>query len=55
MALVHHRFKRVFYAFPNPVTGALGGVYMLHGERSLNHHYNVFRVSVPEAYSNGLN
>ncbi|KAJ1270004.1 hypothetical protein BS78_06G021400 [Paspalum vaginatum] len=55
MALVHHRFKRVFYAFPNPVTGALGGVYRLHGEKSLNHHYNVFRVSVPEAYLNGLN
>ncbi|CAL5033807.1 unnamed protein product [Urochloa decumbens] len=55
MALVHHRFKRVFYAFPNPVHGALGGVYRLHGEKSLNHHYNVFRVSVPEAYLNGLN
>ncbi|CAL5033803.1 unnamed protein product [Urochloa decumbens] len=55
MALVHHRFKRVFYAFPNPVNGALGGVYRLHGEKSLNHHYNVFRVSVPEAYSNSLN
>jgi tRNA-specific adenosine deaminase 3 len=54
MALVHHRFKRVFYAFPNPVTGALGGVYMLHGKKSLNHHYNVFRISVPEAYLNGL-
>ncbi|CAL5028840.1 unnamed protein product [Urochloa decumbens] len=55
MALLHHRFKRVFYAFPNPVNGALGGVYRLHGEKSLNHHYNVFRVSVPEAYLNGLN
>ncbi|PAN36980.1 hypothetical protein PAHAL_7G023100 [Panicum hallii] len=55
MALVHHRFKRVFYALPNPVNGALGGVYRLHGEKSLNHHYNVFRVSVPEAYLNGLN
>ncbi|WVZ83689.1 hypothetical protein U9M48_030813 [Paspalum notatum var. saurae] len=55
MALVHHRFKRVFYAFPNPITGALGGVYRLHGEKSLNHHYNVFRVSVPETYLNGLN
>uniref|UniRef100_A0A0A9DVQ9 CMP/dCMP-type deaminase domain-containing protein n=1 Tax=Arundo donax TaxID=35708 RepID=A0A0A9DVQ9_ARUDO len=54
MALVHHRFKRVFYAFPNPVTGALGGVYRLHGERSLNHHYSVFRISVPEAYLNSL-
>ena len=55
MALVHHRFKRVFYAFPNPVNGALGGVYRLHGEKSLNHHYNVFRISVPDAYLNGLN
>uniref|UniRef100_A0A0A9DF29 CMP/dCMP-type deaminase domain-containing protein n=1 Tax=Arundo donax TaxID=35708 RepID=A0A0A9DF29_ARUDO len=50
MALVHQRFKRVFYAFPNPVTGALGGVYRLHRERSLNHHYTVFRISVPEAH-----
>uniref|UniRef100_A0ACD5YB71 Uncharacterized protein n=1 Tax=Avena sativa TaxID=4498 RepID=A0ACD5YB71_AVESA len=53
MALVHHRFKRIFYAFPNPVIGALGSVYRLHGEKSLNHHYSVFRVKVPEAYLNG--
>ncbi|KAL6650352.1 hypothetical protein ACP70R_009277 [Stipagrostis hirtigluma subsp. patula] len=52
MALVHQRFKRVFYAFPNPITGALGGVYRLHGEKSLNHHYTVFRISVPEEYLN---
>ncbi|VAH98106.1 unnamed protein product [Triticum turgidum subsp. durum] len=48
MALVHQRFKRVFYAFPNPITGALGSVYRLHGEKSLNHHYSVFRVKMPE-------
>jgi tRNA-specific adenosine deaminase 3 len=53
MALVHQRFKRVFYASPNPITGALGSVYRLHGQKSLNHHYSVFRVKVPEAYSNG--
>ncbi|KAL6650351.1 hypothetical protein ACP70R_009276 [Stipagrostis hirtigluma subsp. patula] len=52
MALVHQRFKRVFYAFPNPSTGALGGVYRLHGEKSLNHHYTVFRILVPEEYLN---
>uniref|UniRef100_A0A0D9XB83 CMP/dCMP-type deaminase domain-containing protein n=1 Tax=Leersia perrieri TaxID=77586 RepID=A0A0D9XB83_9ORYZ len=52
MALVHQRFKRIFYAFPNPITGALGSVYRLHGEKSLNHHYSVFRVKVPEAYCN---
>ena len=48
MALVHQRFKRVFYAFPNPITGALGSVYRLHGEKSLNHHYSVCRVKMPE-------
>jgi tRNA-specific adenosine deaminase 3 len=25
----------------------------LHGQKSLNHHYSVFRVKVTEAYSNG--
>ncbi|KAF8661661.1 hypothetical protein HU200_056607 [Digitaria exilis] len=44
----------VFYALPNSVTGALGGVYRLHGEKTLNHHYNVFRISVPETYLNCL-
>ncbi|CAM0912766.1 unnamed protein product [Alopecurus aequalis] len=53
MALVHQRFKRVFYAFPNPNAGALGSVYRLHGEKSLNHHYSVFRIKVPEPFSNG--
>ncbi|XP_056693297.1 tRNA-specific adenosine deaminase TAD3 isoform X2 [Spinacia oleracea] len=44
MALVHQRIKRIFYAFPNPHTGALGTVYRLQGEKSLNHHYAVFQV-----------
>ncbi|XP_057250854.1 tRNA-specific adenosine deaminase TAD3 isoform X2 [Beta vulgaris subsp. vulgaris] len=44
MALVHQRFRRIFYAFPNPSAGALGSVYRLQGEKSLNHHYAVFRV-----------
>jgi tRNA-specific adenosine deaminase 3 len=25
----------------------------LHGKKSLNHHYSVFRIKVPEAYLNG--
>ncbi|KQJ88955.1 hypothetical protein BRADI_4g22266v3 [Brachypodium distachyon] len=53
MALVHQRFKRVFYAIPNPNNGALGTVYRLHGEKSLNHHYSVFRIKVPGQYLNG--
>lgn len=48
MALVHQRIRRVFYAFPNSRIGALGSAYRLHGERSLNHHYTVYRVVVPE-------
>ncbi|PIN00209.1 tRNA(adenine(34)) deaminase [Handroanthus impetiginosus] len=48
MAVVHQRIRRVFYAFPNPNDGALGSVHRLQGERSLNHHYAVFRVLLPE-------
>ncbi|KAL0414541.1 UNVERIFIED_CONTAM: tRNA-specific adenosine deaminase TAD3 [Sesamum radiatum] len=48
MAIVHQRVRRVFYAFPNPNDGALGSVHRLQGERSLNHHYAVFRVLLPE-------
>lgn len=48
MALVHQRIRRIFYAFPNPNAGALGGIHRLQGEKSLNHHYAVFRVLLPE-------
>jgi len=48
MALVHQRIRRIFYAFPNPKTGALGSVHRLQGEKSLNHHYAVFKVLLPE-------
>ncbi|XP_031282528.1 tRNA-specific adenosine deaminase TAD3 [Pistacia vera] len=48
MALVHQRIRRIFYAFPNPNAGALGSVHRLQGEKSLNHHYAVFRVFLPE-------
>ncbi|KAF5741953.1 hypothetical protein HS088_TW10G00961 [Tripterygium wilfordii] len=47
MALVHQRIRRIFYAFPNPKAGALGSVHRLQGEKSLNHHYAVFRVLLP--------
>ncbi|KAJ9562102.1 hypothetical protein OSB04_007262 [Centaurea solstitialis] len=47
MALVHQRVKRIFYGFPNPNAGALGSVHRLQGEKSLNHHYAVFKVMLP--------
>ncbi|XP_010427959.1 PREDICTED: probable inactive tRNA-specific adenosine deaminase-like protein 3 [Camelina sativa] len=48
MALVHQRIKRIFYAIPNPTAGGLGSVHRLQGEKSLNHHYAVFRVLLPD-------
>ncbi|KAI9200316.1 hypothetical protein LWI28_005849 [Acer negundo] len=48
MALVHQRIRRIFYAFLNPHAGALGSVHRLQGEKSLNHHYAVFRVVLPK-------
>lgn len=48
MAIVHQRIRRVFYAYPNENDGALGSVHRLQGEKSLNHHYAVFRVRMPE-------
>ncbi|MQM08889.1 hypothetical protein Taro_041747 [Colocasia esculenta] len=44
MALVHQRIRRIFYAFPNLNAGALGSIHKLQGEKSLNHHYSVYRV-----------
>jgi tRNA-specific adenosine deaminase 3 len=54
MALVHQRIKRIFYAFPNPRVGALDSVYRLHGQRSLNHHYSVFRILIPDKALNEI-
>ena len=44
MALVHSRVRRVIYCVPDSVHGALGGAFRLHGQKSLNHHYQVYRV-----------
>ena len=44
MALVHSRVRRVVFCVPDPVHGALGGAFRLHGQKSLNHHYQVYRV-----------
>ena len=43
MALVHSRIQRVFFLFPNPVHGGLGGRYHVHDIPSLNHHFSAFR------------
>lgn len=43
MALVHSRISRVIYCVPDVQHGALGGSFRLHGQKSLNHHYQVYR------------
>jgi tRNA-specific adenosine deaminase 3 len=43
MALVHSRVRRIVYCVPDDGHGALGGSFRLHGQRSLNHHYQVYR------------
>lgn len=67
MALVHSRVRRVVYCAPNPGGGALGGAFRLHAQRSLNHHYTVYRLpllgaaaadaaaaAVPAAHNGGM-
>lgn len=44
MALVHSRVSRVIYCKSDTNHGALGGKYKLHSQKSLNHHYTVFRI-----------
>ena len=50
MALVHSRVRRVVYGVPNAKAGALGGgpAAPLHGQRTLNHHYDVFSFGLDE-------
>ena len=43
MALAHARIRRLVYAVPCASEGALGSRYRVHTERSINHHYQVFR------------
>ena len=47
MALVHSRVRRVVFCEPDQAHGALGGRFRLHGCRSLNHHYQVYRCQLP--------
>jgi tRNA(Arg) A34 adenosine deaminase TadA len=47
MALVHSRVRRVVFCEADPDRGALGGRFRLHGCRSLNHHYKVYRCRLP--------
>ncbi len=49
MALVHSRLRRVIYCVPDAQHGALGGAFKLHSQRSLNHHYAVWRLPLAAA------
>ncbi len=43
MAILHSRFRRVFYLIPNSEDGALGDSYSLHLQGNVNHKFGVFR------------
>ena len=53
MALVHSRVRRVVFCRPDPEHGALASRYRLHGCRSLNHHYQVFRLPLAPEEASG--
>lgn len=47
MALLHSRISQVFYEYTNNESGGLGSRCKLHCLTSLNHHFTVFKVSLP--------
>ena len=47
MALVHSRIYRVFYGCPYS-QGALGSKYLLHTQKGINHHFDVYKVPMKE-------
>lgn len=42
MAILHSRFRRVYYSISSPDTGALGSNHQLHLKKQLNHHFTVY-------------
>ncbi|CAI2349160.1 unnamed protein product [Caenorhabditis sp. 36 PRJEB53466] len=55
MALVHFRAKRIFFARPTENGVLSEGGWQLHLDASINHHYDVFRVEIPEEINNFSN
>ncbi len=46
MAAAHARLRRICYSIVDSTQGMLGGAIKLHGQTSLNHHYQVFHLPV---------
>jgi len=46
MAATHARVRRICYSIVDSEQGMLGGAIRLHGQTSLNHHYQVFHLPV---------
>ena len=42
MALLHSRIQRVFYGVPDPLAGGLGSKFLIHCQKGLNHHFEVY-------------
>ncbi len=43
MAILHARFQNVYYLYPDYKFGGLGGLYKLHLNKLVNHHFNVYK------------
>lgn len=43
MAIVHSRFGRVIYGTENNVMGGLDTHFNIHAQKSINHHFEVFK------------
>ena len=52
MAILHSRFRYVFYSQPDPAQGALGSCFNLHLNESVNHHFKVYRAEEEEGARN---
>jgi tRNA-specific adenosine deaminase 3 len=44
MALVHSRIRRLVFMEKDAHGGAVGGIFRLHGQTALNHHFDVFQL-----------
>jgi len=48
MALVHSRIGRVFYLEKNEKDGGLESIHQIHIQPELNHHFQVFKITIKQ-------
>jgi len=48
MALVHSRIGRIFFLEKNELDGGLESIHQIHIQPELNHHFQVFKISIKQ-------